>query len=132
MQIKHATARGVGYSGSASGLIDAETNLTYAVHYLAGAYQAAGGNPSRAVALYPSGYHGRGWSARRAPRDCRGPGCSQHACRRMQAAPVAHARRRCGAGTARRSAPRAGIVRQHSCRQGESSLAPEPGVTPFP
>lgn len=60
MQIKHATARGVGYTGPASGLFDAETNLTYAVRYLAGAYQAAGGNQSRAVAYYASGYHGRG------------------------------------------------------------------------
>jgi soluble lytic murein transglycosylase-like protein len=60
MQIKHATARGVGYTGSASGLMDPETNLTYAVRYLAGAYRAAGGNSSRAVALYASGYHGRG------------------------------------------------------------------------
>jgi soluble lytic murein transglycosylase-like protein len=60
MQIKHATARGVGYTGSASGLFDAETNLTYAVRYLAGAYRAAGGNPNRAVAYYASGYHGRG------------------------------------------------------------------------
>ena len=60
MQIKHATARGIGYSGPASGLLDAETNLTYAVRYLAGAYRAAGGNPGRAVAYYASGYHGRG------------------------------------------------------------------------
>jgi soluble lytic murein transglycosylase-like protein len=60
MQIKYATARGVGYSGSASGLLDAETNLTYAVKYLAGAFQAAGGNANRAVALYQSGYYGRG------------------------------------------------------------------------
>jgi soluble lytic murein transglycosylase-like protein len=60
MQIKHATARGVGYTGSAAGLLDAETNLTYAVRYLAGAYRAAGGNASRAVSYYASGYHGRG------------------------------------------------------------------------
>jgi soluble lytic murein transglycosylase-like protein len=60
MQIKYATARGVGYAGPASGLMDPETNLTYAVRYLAGAYQAAGGNASRAVALYARGYHGRG------------------------------------------------------------------------
>jgi soluble lytic murein transglycosylase-like protein len=60
MQIKYATARGVGYTGPASGLFDAETNLTYAVRYLAGAYRAAGGNASRAVAYYASGYHGRG------------------------------------------------------------------------
>lgn len=69
MQIRYQTARGVGYSGSPSGLLDAETNLTYAVKYLAGAYQAAGGNQSRAVALYASGYHGRGVAvARRAPQ----------------------------------------------------------------
>jgi soluble lytic murein transglycosylase-like protein len=60
MQIKHATARGVGYTGPASGLMDPETNLTYAVRYLAGAYRAAGGNANRAVALYARGYHGRG------------------------------------------------------------------------
>jgi soluble lytic murein transglycosylase-like protein len=60
MQIRHGTARGIGYSGSASGLLDPETNLTYAVRYLAGAYRAAGGNAGRAVSLYASGYHGRG------------------------------------------------------------------------
>jgi len=60
MQIQHATARGVGYTGSPAGLFDAETNLTYAVRYLAGAWHAAGGNASRAVGLYASGYHGRG------------------------------------------------------------------------
>jgi soluble lytic murein transglycosylase-like protein len=60
MQIQYRTARGVGYTGSAAGLLDAETNLTYAVRYLAGAYRAAGGNASRAVAYYASGYHGRG------------------------------------------------------------------------
>ena len=57
MQIKHATARGVGYTGSASGLLDAETNLTYAVRYLAGAYRVAGGDEDRAVALYARGYN---------------------------------------------------------------------------
>jgi soluble lytic murein transglycosylase-like protein len=67
MQIKHATARGMGYAGPASGLLDAETNLTYAVRYLAGAYRAAGGNAGRAVSYYASGYHGRGTVARAAP-----------------------------------------------------------------
>jgi soluble lytic murein transglycosylase-like protein len=59
MQIKYATARGIGYGGSPAGLLDAETNLTYAVRYLAGAYHAAGGNANRAVAYYASGYRGR-------------------------------------------------------------------------
>ena len=57
MQIKHATARGVGYSGPASGLLDANTNLTYGVRYLAGAYRTAGGNADRTVAYYASGYY---------------------------------------------------------------------------
>lgn len=57
MQISHATARGMGYSGEAAGLLDAETNLRYAVRYLAGAYMTAGGNPDRAVQLYASGYY---------------------------------------------------------------------------
>ncbi len=57
MQIKLATARGMGYSGSAAGLLDANTNMTYAVKYLAGAYRAAGGNESRAVHYYASGYY---------------------------------------------------------------------------
>src|SRR3981189_2873517 len=43
MQIKLATARGLGYTGTAEGLRDPNTNLTYAVRYLAGAYRAANG-----------------------------------------------------------------------------------------
>ena len=57
MQIKHATARGMGYTGSAAGLLDPHTNMTYAVKYLAGAYRAANGNADRAVAYYASGYY---------------------------------------------------------------------------
>lgn len=57
MQIKPATARGMGYAGTASGLLDADTNMTYAVKYLANAYKVAGGNHDRAVALYAGGYY---------------------------------------------------------------------------
>lgn len=57
MQISHATARGMGYRGEASGLLDAETNLRYAVRYLAGAYVTAGGNHDRAVQFYARGYY---------------------------------------------------------------------------
>jgi soluble lytic murein transglycosylase-like protein len=57
MQIKLATARSMGYTGTAEGLLDPETNLTYAVKYLAGAYRAAHGNHSRAVAYYAGGYY---------------------------------------------------------------------------
>ena len=58
MQIKLATARGLGYTGSAEGLRDPDTNLTYAVKYLAGAYRAANGDHNRAVHYYASGYYG--------------------------------------------------------------------------
>jgi soluble lytic murein transglycosylase-like protein len=56
MQIRLGTARAMGYRGSASGLLDPVTNLTYAVRYLAGAYRAARGNEARAISLYTSGY----------------------------------------------------------------------------
>jgi soluble lytic murein transglycosylase-like protein len=57
MQIKLGTARSLGYEGTAQGLLDPETNLTYGVKYLAGAYRTAGGNPDRAVAYYAAGYY---------------------------------------------------------------------------
>src|SRR5499427_5751351 len=57
MQIRLGTARAMGYRGPASGLLDPETNMIYAVRYLAGAYQAAGGNPRLAAAYYARGYH---------------------------------------------------------------------------
>jgi soluble lytic murein transglycosylase-like protein len=57
MQIKLSTARGLGYTGNAEGLRDPNTNLTYAVRYLAGAYRAANGDHNRAVAYYASGYY---------------------------------------------------------------------------
>jgi soluble lytic murein transglycosylase-like protein len=59
MQIKHGTARALGYEGTARGLLDAETNLTYGVKYLAGAYRKAHGNADRAI-----GYYARGYSTR--------------------------------------------------------------------
>jgi hypothetical protein len=58
MQIRLGTARAMGYRGTAEGLLDAETNLTYAVRYLAGAYRAARCNEDRAVAYYQRGYYG--------------------------------------------------------------------------
>jgi soluble lytic murein transglycosylase-like protein len=57
MQIRHDTARSMGYSGSASGLLDADTNLRYAVKYLRGAWLCAEGSPDRAVRYYASGYY---------------------------------------------------------------------------
>lgn len=57
MQIKPATARGMGYRGAPSGLLDGRTNLTYAVPYLANAYRIAGRNEDAAVRLYAGGYY---------------------------------------------------------------------------
>ena len=57
MQIKLATARGLGYTGDAAGLRDPDTNLAYGVKYLAGAYRAANGDHSRAVHYYAGGYY---------------------------------------------------------------------------
>ena len=67
MQIRLGTARGVGYSGDAKGLLDPDTNLTYAVKYLAGAYRAAGCDADRTVKYYQRGYYGA------ARRECGAP-----------------------------------------------------------
>jgi soluble lytic murein transglycosylase-like protein len=58
MQIKLATARGLGYAGDAKGLRDPNTNLMYGIKYLAGAYHAANGDHGRAMHYYASGYYG--------------------------------------------------------------------------
>lgn len=57
MQILPQTARTMGHSGPPQELLDAETNLKYAVKYLRGAYLVADGNHDRAVRLYASGYY---------------------------------------------------------------------------
>ena len=57
MQIRLGTARAMGYQGGAEGLLDADTNMTYAVKYLAGAYRAARGNHEQAIRNYQKGYY---------------------------------------------------------------------------
>jgi soluble lytic murein transglycosylase-like protein len=57
MQIKLATARGLGYTGDAAGLRDPDTNLAYGIKYLAGAFRAANSDHSRAMHYYASGYY---------------------------------------------------------------------------
>lgn len=57
MQIKHATAKALGYTGDAAGLYDPETNLRYGVAYLAGAYRTAQGNLHQAYQYYNRGYY---------------------------------------------------------------------------
>jgi soluble lytic murein transglycosylase-like protein len=74
MQIKLATARSLGYTGTAEGLRDPDTNLTYAVKYLAGAYRAANGNHDQAVGYYASGYY---YAAKRRRLESRAPDARQ-------------------------------------------------------
>jgi soluble lytic murein transglycosylase-like protein len=57
MQIHPQTARTMGYQGRPEGLLDAETNLKYAVKYLRGAWLVADGNPDAAVGWYARGYY---------------------------------------------------------------------------
>ena len=76
MQIKLATARALGYSGGSAGLLDAETNMNYAVKYLAGAYRVAGGNSDRAVHYYAAGYY---YAAKRKGAAAQGVSSFKHA-----------------------------------------------------
>jgi soluble lytic murein transglycosylase-like protein len=57
MQISAATARTMGYRGKPSGLLDADTNLKYAVKYLRGAYIVGGYSQDAAVRHYARGYY---------------------------------------------------------------------------
>lgn len=77
MQIKLGTARSLGYTGTAEGLRDPDTNLTYAVKYLAGAYQTAHGDHNRAVSYYAGGYYYAAKRQGRAPDAMATPGATQ-------------------------------------------------------
>jgi hypothetical protein len=57
MQILPETARGMGYDGTASGLLDAETNLRWAGAYLRGAWIVSDGDIDEAVGWYARGYY---------------------------------------------------------------------------
>ena len=57
MQIRYNTAKGMGYVGTPTGLLDAETNLKYAVKYLRGAWLVADKDAKRADWLYRTGYY---------------------------------------------------------------------------
>jgi soluble lytic murein transglycosylase-like protein len=56
MQIKPATARLMGYSGSESGLFDPETNIKYGMKYLAKARDLAGGDMCGTILRYNAGH----------------------------------------------------------------------------
>ncbi|MCQ0988118.1 lytic transglycosylase domain-containing protein [Jiella marina] len=55
-QIKPATARSLGFSGSASDLLDADTNLTYGMKYLKGAWEKSGHDICGTALKYKGGH----------------------------------------------------------------------------
>ena len=57
MQILPATARGMGFTGAPSELLEAETNLKWAVKYLKGAWMVSNGDMDAAVMWYARGYY---------------------------------------------------------------------------
>lgn len=57
MQILPATARNMGFQGEPHELLDAETNLRWAVKYLRGAWLVSDGNEAEAVGWYARGYY---------------------------------------------------------------------------
>ena len=57
MQILPQTARTMGFRGAPSDLLDAETNLRYAVKYLRGAWLVSDGDMDEAVMWYARGYY---------------------------------------------------------------------------
>lgn len=59
MQIKPATARMMGYSGSASGLYDPETNIKFGMKYLGKAHQLSGGETCGTILRYNAGHGAR-------------------------------------------------------------------------
>jgi soluble lytic murein transglycosylase-like protein len=59
MQIKPATARGIGFSGNAQALYDPETNIRYGMKYLAQAQQLAGGDLCGTILRYNAGHGAR-------------------------------------------------------------------------
>ena len=82
MQILPATARNMGFTGEDADLLDADTNLTYAVKYLRGAWLLSDGSYDTAVMHYARGYYyvardrcmlvETGLREREVRRDCQG------------------------------------------------------------
>ena len=56
-QILPATARSMGFQGSPSDLLDADTNLKYALKYLRGAWLLSDGDHGTAIKWYARGYY---------------------------------------------------------------------------
>ena len=59
MQVKPATARGMGYSGSVKNLYDPENNIAYGMKYLGEAYRLGGGTTCGAILKYNAGHYAK-------------------------------------------------------------------------
>ena len=59
MQIKPATARGMGYSGSTKALYDPATNIKWGMRYLAGAMQRGDGSTCGTILRYNAGHYAK-------------------------------------------------------------------------
>ncbi|MDJ0931144.1 transglycosylase SLT domain-containing protein [Breoghania sp.] len=59
MQIKPATARGIGYRGPIKALYDPATNLEWGMRYLAKAHQLASGDTYGTILRYSAGHYAR-------------------------------------------------------------------------
>lgn len=57
LQILPATARGMGFNGQPRELLDAQTNLKYALKYLRGAWLLSDGDHGTAINWYARGYY---------------------------------------------------------------------------
>lgn len=64
MQIKPATARGLGYRGTTQALYDPKTNLEWGMRYLAGAHQRASGDVCGTILRYNAGHFAKRMNAR--------------------------------------------------------------------
>ena len=59
MQIKPATARGIGYQGSITALYDPETNLRWGMKYLGEAHRLGGGTVCGTILKYNAGHYAK-------------------------------------------------------------------------
>lgn len=59
MQLRLATARGMGYSGSAKALYDPATNIKYGMKYLGKAHSLAAGNTCGTILRYNAGHYAK-------------------------------------------------------------------------
>lgn len=59
MQIKHETAKYMGFEGTRDELYEPETNIRFGMKYLAGAWQLGGGDICQTVLRYQAGHGAR-------------------------------------------------------------------------